>query len=219
MILRPDGDNSILIDAVLAARDFYKLVGPPPPDLPVPIEDFLLPMSRVYVSRSLGEDMHEIHVEGISHPSHLFRSMLVRKKGQSTILVHHSLNVCFTRFAVAIELSSLLMADDPSLQTNDIVQHLTGLLAGLSPQRGTALYGEVLAEQLAIELLMPMQHRAAMETMMAADVSPLEIATAFRVPQYVIDWSLAGGWSERVKLHDEIKDPPQIPPPGAASVE
>jgi hypothetical protein len=141
VILDPHRDGDGLIDAVLIGRDFYKVSGPPPDDLPVPLEEFLIPKTEAYVSAALNAK-HTIVIQGASWPRHRFQSMLYRENGKSSITVHHSLNHCYTRFAVATELGNVIMADNEAYSTTDIVAHLTGLLSGLVPERDTPLYGE-----------------------------------------------------------------------------
>lgn len=217
MILRKDGENSIYIDAVLAGRDFFHEVGDPPQHPPVPL-DFLVKMTEAYVSRSL-DYHHQIEVRGLNYPRHRFLSTFLRRQQSTTILVHHGLNHCYTRFAVAIELSGLMLGvENPTVRTTDIIQHLHGLRTGVSTQRNTPLYGEDLAFLVAIELLVPMCHRERWEQLVAERKSPLDIATVFRIPEMVVGWMLDAYWDDRVRLHEEIKDVPPIPP-GAGKPE
>jgi hypothetical protein len=205
VILPSNRLNSAFLDAVLVARDFYKVSGPPPDELPVPIGDFLILKTKDYTSGYLG-DGHYIEVRGGRWPKSLFNSMLLRKGERSTIMVHHTLNWCYTRFAIAIELGNIIMADNESFATTDIVPHLTGLLSGISTSDSGR--GEEIALPLAIELLMPLHHRAAMEALLTRGATSMEVAEAFRVPQFIAEWSVNGGWAARVDLHQRIENAP-----------
>lgn len=211
----PGGDDkdSLLREAVLIGRDFYKHSGPPPGSPPVPI-DFVIDMSRSYASRGKPDQL-QIHVKGVPNPKNHFYSTLVSIPGghRATILVHHSLNLCYTRFAIATELAGLLLGtQSPAMRTTDIIQHLRGLRAGLVPDRHTALWAEELAKLVAIEFLVPMAHRERMENLIHGNASALKIATEFRIPESVVDDFLTGGWEERIHLHESIKDVDPIPP-------
>ena len=139
------------------------------------------------------------------------RSTLIPTRLRSVILLHTSLNYCYRRFATAVEFANLLLGQNKSYRTVDILEHLTGLLAGFPATPDTSLYAESLAPLIAVELLMPMAHEERMNAFLKTG-NALEVATAFRVPLFVAEWSMAGAWRHRATLHSDIRDvPPERP--------
>lgn len=172
-------------------------------------------MARAYLSRIDGHrSIPKIEVRGAALPERFYSQLLPFAGDTYYIIVNKELNRCFTRFAVAVELAGLLLGyANPGMRTVDIVKHLTGLRSGLRAERGDPLYAESMAQLVAIELLMPMSHRRRFEEMAASGVSPLDIATEFRVPQGVIEYQLGGAWKIRCSVHDTPNLPPS--PPGS----
>lgn len=203
MIIPPNERRGPLYDAIVIARHFFEKTGAPEFGKDgVPLE-CLIKATRKYTRDHLGHE-HFIEIHGGNWAKFRFWSMLFRTKSQSTILVHHSLNWCYTRFAIAIELSNIIMSDDESLNTSDLVANLAGLRSGIAASG--PLMGEKVAIPLAIELLLPMQHRHHWEKRLATGKSAFEIAERFRVPEFIVDWSMKGGWQLRSDIHKDLDD-------------
>jgi hypothetical protein len=183
------------------ARHFFQQTGEPHLGAGGVSLQSLIKATRQYAQATLGH-AHYIEIKAGSWPKNRFWSALVRTNDRSLILFHHSLNYCYRRLAMAIELSNIIMSDDLSLNTTDLVANLSGLRSGIvaSPP----LIGESTAFSLAIELLTPMQHRKSMEKRLAAQATSMEIAKRFHIPQFVSEWSINGGWALRSAIHEDL---------------
>lgn len=101
MIIPPAGRRGPLTDAILIARDFFAATGTPKfgPD-GVELAS-LIKATGKYTREVLGEN-HAIEIHGGNWPKHRFLSMLLRTNQKSIILVHHSLNWCYTPFVMEV---------------------------------------------------------------------------------------------------------------------
>lgn len=200
----------LLIAAAVIGRDFFKLCNNPTTNAPpVPVNDFLVPMVQLYANQWLGAD-HKIVVEGASWSKNRINSMLYREEKQSLILVHHSLNWCYTRFAATVELANILTARDEKETTTDVVALLKELRAApaifVDPAPSTPHYAEMLAILVSIELLTPMCYRDTMDRLIKEGRDAQAIAEEFRIPLYVAEWLIDTGWKQRTTIHDQMKD-------------
>lgn len=200
-----EGAPSVVTKAILLARQFWKFAGDPPAELPVPLKEFLVPQVEKFGETFLGPG-HQIILKTPSYPKNKLLSTLRQSQTVpviSRILYYHGVNRCNTRYAIAVELGNIIAGQDESLLTVDIVNHLTNLAAGKSPQPHTSLFGERLGQALAIELLVPMAHAPAWTRFVAEGADSHTVATAFRIPQIQAEWLLyGGGWSFRAELHE-----------------
>ena len=57
---------------------------------------------------------------------------------------------------------------------------------------------------MAVELLTPMHYKARMDHYLDEGVDSMTVATEFRIPNYIAEWAINGGWMERVRLHESI---------------